>query len=145
MLRRIGASHKNDGPMSNEVKLFLAHHQTKWSDDENERVYRHDLRSVQAYKNDAAQDIKQWPAWRRIACRVLLIHGMTSDALLEQTIRKMKRTTELSVMHVPHTGHTPALTDPYQIELVCQWLGDTGPVGEWCSLPPSYGRHETVG
>ena len=145
LLRRIGASHKNDGPMSNEVKLFLAHHQTKWSDDENGRVYRHDIRAVQAYKQHAARDINQWSAWRRIPCRVLLIHGMTSDALAEETIRKMQRTTDMSVMHVPHTGHTPALTDSHQIELLHLWLDDAGPAGEWCSLPRSNGHREAVG
>ena len=38
MLRRVGASQKNDGPLSDEIRFSLTFHQTRWSDDEGGRV-----------------------------------------------------------------------------------------------------------
>jgi pimeloyl-ACP methyl ester carboxylesterase len=49
MLRRIGASQKNDGPVSDDIRFNLTFHQTRWSDEENGRIYRHDVRALQAY------------------------------------------------------------------------------------------------
>src|SRR5882672_2429308 len=122
LLRRVGASQKNDGPISDDIRFNLTFHQTRWSEEEGGRVYRHDVRAMQAYQQTAQHSLKQWDAWRSVDCRVLLVHGMLSDALLDSTIGRMCRAKRISVMYVPDTGHTPLLADRNQIAHIRQWL-----------------------
>jgi pimeloyl-ACP methyl ester carboxylesterase len=135
LLRKVGASSKNDGPVSDDIRFNLTFHQTRWSDDEDGRVYRHDLRAMQAYRRSAQASMSQWDEWSRVRCPVLLIHGMQSDALLAPTIRRMRRGKDLVLMHVPDTGHTPLLADRNQIAFIRQWLAGEVPDGrEWSVL-----------
>jgi len=135
LLRKVGASQKNDGPVSDDIRFNLSFHQTRWSDEENGRVYRHDVRAMQAYRRTAHRSLMQWEQWRAVQCPVLLIHGMQSDALFELTIRRMSRGKPITVMHIPQTGHTPLLADRNHIDFIRQWLADAGPEGrEWTAL-----------
>jgi len=122
LLRRIGASQKNDGPVSDDIRFHLTFHQTRWSDEEGGRVYRHDVRAMQAYSRSAQRSVRQWREWERVRCPILLIHGMQSDALFDRTIRRMARGRSITIMHVPDTGHTPLLADRNQIWFIRQWL-----------------------
>ncbi|MFN0299672.1 MAG: alpha/beta fold hydrolase [Burkholderiales bacterium] len=135
LLRRIGASQKNDGPISDDVRFNLTFHQTRWSDEEGGRVYRYDVRALQAYRRDATESLRQWPWWDRIRCPVLVIHGLCSDALLPATLRRMARSKSVTIMHVPDTGHTPVLADRNQIWFIRDWLSDGGNAArEWTVL-----------
>jgi pimeloyl-ACP methyl ester carboxylesterase len=135
LLRRVGASQKNDGPVSDDIRFNLTFHQTRWSDDENGRVYRHDVRAMQAYRKSAHASVSQWAQWNRVKCPVLLIHGMESDALSESTIRRMSRHKRITVMHIPETGHTPLLADRNQIDFIRLWLdGQACEGAEWSVL-----------
>lgn len=135
LLRKVGASGKNDGPVPEEIRFNLTFHQTRWSDEENGRVYRHDVRAMQAYRVGAHRSLAQWTEWKQVDCPVLLIHGMESDALTEPTIRRMRAGKDLLVMRVPDTGHTPLLADRNQIAYIRQWLdGDRPAGGEWSVL-----------
>lgn len=122
LLRKIGASQKNDGPISDDIRFNVTFHQTKWSDEEGGRVYRHDVRALQAYRADAQEALDQWTLWRKVRCPVLLIHGMLSDALLPPTIKRMQQNHNVTVMHVPDTGHTPVLSDRNQNWFIHEWL-----------------------
>ena len=134
LLRKIGASQKNDGPVSDDIRFNVTFHQTKWSDEEGARVYRHDVRALQSYRDDAQESLDQWSLWKRVKCPVLLIHGMLSDALLEPTIKRMKENPRVTVMHVPDTGHTPVLSDRNQNWFIHEWLKGRGGIGEWTVL-----------
>ena len=134
LLRKIGASQKNDGPISDDIRFNVTFHQTKWSDEEGGRVYRHDVRALQAYRADAQQSLDQWRLWKRVRCPVLLIHGLLSDALLPPTIRRMQLAHNVVVMHVPDTGHTPVLSDRNQNWFIHEWLGGRGGLREWTVL-----------
>ena len=134
LLRKIGASQKNDGPISDDIRFNVTFHQTKWSDEEGGRVYRHDVRALQAYRADAKESLDQWALWKRVRCPVLLIHGMLSDALLPPTIRRMKESHNVTVMHVPDTGHTPVLSDRNQNWYIHEWLRDRTDAREWSVL-----------
>jgi pimeloyl-ACP methyl ester carboxylesterase len=134
LLRKIGASQKNDGPISDDIRFNVTFHQTKWSDEEGGRVYRHDARALQAYKHDAQESLDQWTHWRKVRCPVLLIHGMLSDALLAPTIKRMKANPNVTVMHVPDTGHTPVLSDRNQNHFIHAWLRDETDAREWTVL-----------
>ena len=127
LLRRVGAAHKHDGPIDDALRLFLAWHQTRWSDENDGRVYRHDPRAMLAYQRDAARSVDQWAEWETIACPVLLLHGVLSDALSPRTIARMQRARPLSVAHIPHTGHAPVLAAPAQIAAIDAWLRDADP------------------
>ena len=135
LLRRIGASQKNDGPVSDDIRFHLTFHQTRWSEEEGGRVYRHDARAMQAYALSAQHSLGQWREWERVHCPILLIHGMQSDALFDRTIRRMARGRPMTIMHVPDTGHTPLLADRNQIWFIRQWLlGAEIPQSEWTVL-----------
>jgi pimeloyl-ACP methyl ester carboxylesterase len=135
MLRRVGAAQKNDGPVSDDIRFNLTFHQTRWSDDEGGRIYRHDVRALQAYRRDAQKSLRQWAQWRQVRCPVLLIHGLQSDALFEPTIRRMARGKQFTVMHLPDTGHAPLLADRNQSWFLRDWLLGTGHAeGEWTVL-----------
>ncbi len=135
MLRRVGASQKNDGPVSDEIRFNLTFHQTRWSEEENGRVYRHDVRALQAYRVSAQKSLEQWAQWGKVNCPMLLIHGMQSDALLPPTIKRMRRNKDLTLMHLPDTGHAPLLADRNQIWFIRDWLlGEQQAEAEWSVL-----------
>jgi pimeloyl-ACP methyl ester carboxylesterase len=134
LLRKIGASQKNDGPISDDIRFNVTFHQTRWSDEEGGRVYRHDVRALQAFRADAQESLDQWSLWRKVKCPVLLIHGMLSDALLRPTITKMLLKHDVTVMHVPDTGHTPVLSDRNQNWFIHEWLRDNLDSREWSVL-----------
>ncbi len=144
LLRKIGASQKNDGPISDDIRFNVTFHQTKWSDEEGGRVYRHDVRALQAYRADARTSLDQWKLWKRVRCPVLLVHGMLSDALLEPTIARMLRNPGVQVMHVPDTGHTPVLSDRNQNWFIKQWLLGGCDARQWSVLHARL-REETSG
>lgn len=143
LLRKIGASQKNDGPVSDDIRFNVTFHQTRWSDEEGGRVYRHDVRALQAFRTDAQASLDQWALWKRVRCPALLIHGLLSDALLGPTIRRMQRSGRVRVMHVPDTGHTPVLSDRNQNWFIHEWLLDRIDSAEWTVLhaPPREQAH----
>ena len=139
LLRKVGASQKNDGPLADDIRFSLTFHQTRWSDDESGRIYRHDVRALQAYRRDAQHSLHQWTQWKHVHCPLLLVHGLLSDALLPPTIERMRRGKAITVMHVPDTGHTPLLADRHQTAFIRDWLlGLRRAGGEWTVLhaPP---------
>jgi pimeloyl-ACP methyl ester carboxylesterase len=134
LLRKIGASQKNDGPVSDDIRFNVTFYQTKWSDEEGGRIYRHDVRALQAYRDDAQESLDQWRLWKRVRCPVFLIHGMMSDALLSPTIKRMMENERVSVMHVPDTGHTPVLSDRNQNWFIHEWLMGRSSSRHWTVL-----------
>jgi pimeloyl-ACP methyl ester carboxylesterase len=134
LLRKIGASQKNDGPISDDIRFNVTFHQTRWSEEEHGRVYRHDVRALQAYRADAQESLDQWSLWKRVKCPVLVIHGMISDALLPETIERMKENHRVTVRPLPPPGHTPVLSDRNQNHFIHEWLVDRADAREWTVL-----------
>jgi pimeloyl-ACP methyl ester carboxylesterase len=137
LLRRVGAAHKNDGPLNPGIVLHNCYHLTRWSDSESGRVYRHDLRAMQAYRNEAHLDVEQWAAWERLRVPVLVLHGTESDALLPDTVARMRARPETTVVHIAATGHTPALAEPHQIDVISRWLDDSRSVADDSVISPA--------
>lgn len=138
LARRIGAAHKHDGPVSAEIRQFLAYHQTRWSDENAGRVYRHDPRAMLAYRRDAQHGLDQWDDWAALRedLPVLLLHGMESDALGPRTLARMGRQhPRLAVAHIPDTGHTPVLSDRHQTAVIRAWLDGALPGAVRLSVP----------
>jgi len=92
------------------------------------------VRALQAYRADAKESLDQWNLWKRVRCPVLLIHGMLSDALLPPTIKRMQERDNVTVMHVPDTGHTPVLSDRNQNWFIHEWLQGATQAREWSVL-----------
>lgn len=133
LMRRIGASQKDDGPVSAAARLHNMAWMTRWSEADGGRVYLHDPRAMQAFRRDARQSLKQWQQWRCIDCPVLLIHGLQSEVLLPSIIARLRRGHDVLVAHVPLTGHTPGLSDSNQIVCIGLWLQrDAQLAGEFC-------------
>jgi pimeloyl-ACP methyl ester carboxylesterase len=143
LLRRLGASQKNDGPVSDDIRFNLTFHQTRWSEEDGGRIYRHDVRAMQAYRRDAQKSLRQWREWERVRCPILLVHGLQSDALFEPTIRRMARGRDVTIMRLPDTGHAPLLADRNQIWFIRDWLLRAGTAAnEWTVLhAPPRERH----
>ncbi len=142
LFRRLGASAKNEGPVTEDELLHNTYFQTKWSDSHGGRVYRHDPRALQAYAEEAAGDLDQWQDWAGIARPVLVVHGLLSDALLDDTVAAMGRRPGTVAMHVPDTGHMPALSSDNQIHFLRRWLCGEGPEAAFTCLNPQAGpRH----
>lgn len=145
IMRRAGAAQKHDGPVGDEVRQFIAYHQTRWSDEDAGRIYRIDPRALLAYQRDAARSVDQWAAWAALQCPVLLVHGLESDALTPATITRMKRSHGMTLAHVPDTGHTPVLSDRNQTAMIGDWLrGPAGQTGEF-SVPHAPARRPRQG
>lgn len=127
MFRRAKAAARHSGPAPDAVLLHAAHHRTRWSDDEQGRGYRHDLRALLANRADARSSLDLWEDWAKVTCPLLLIQGTRSDATTEETIDRMRGSRSLSVIHVPGTGHTPSLSNYTLIADVVRWTGDDRP------------------
>lgn len=137
MLRKTGAAQKNDGPVPGRLRVLISRAQTLWCAANGGRIYRYDIRAMQEYQAQAVADIEQWAQWSALACPVLVIHGMQSDALLPATIRRMQDKPGVTVMHIPDTGHTPALAEPNHLCLIRRWLGDDPALAGEFSAPYS--------
>ena len=122
ILRKVGISQRNDGPLGEGVRLYNTYHQTRWSDEEGGRIYRHDPRALMAYREDAQHNVNVWASWWRLRQKVLVTHGMESDALLAPTLERMQQRKSVTVAHIPCTGHTPVLDDANHIHFIRAWL-----------------------
>ena len=123
LLRKVGISQRNDGPISEAARLYNTYHQTRWSKSDSGRVYRYDPRALMAYREESHQSVNIWPEWQRLKQDILVLHGMESDALLPPTLRRMQRNPAVKIIDIPNTGHTPALDKPEHAEWIRNWLG----------------------
>jgi pimeloyl-ACP methyl ester carboxylesterase len=127
---------KNDGPVEDAVLLHNGFHQTRWSEADGGRVYRHDLRALLAYRIMAQSDLDLWAVWARVCCPVLVLHGLQSDALTAETVARMQEVRDFACVEIPDTGHTPALSCANQLALIGGWLDDPARFGSMlCCVP----------
>ena len=136
LFRRTGAATKHKGPTTDAASLHYAHNMTCWSDNEEGRIYRHDLRALLAYRNEATESLNIWPQWDKVECPVLLLHGTQSDATSVKTIDQMRQHKNLSVIHVHKTGHTPSLSDGKLNDQIAKWILDDRPFNEDMEFEP---------
>ncbi|CAM2812665.1 alpha/beta fold hydrolase [Legionella worsleiensis] len=68
-------------------------------------------------------DIDLWSIWQKIQCPVLVIHGVHSDLLTPEIIKRMQRTHhKTDVFEIEDAGHAPALLNPAEHEIIINWL-----------------------
>lgn len=124
MFRKTTISMQHSGPDMDASRFYTQHFKTRWSEEEGGRVYRHDIRAMMAYRDSATQNLDQWDDWDQIKCPVLLLHGLESDALSHETIRRMKANPLLSVIHIHDAGHTPSLSEGELNQTIAEWVLD---------------------
>ncbi|PKU24647.1 alpha/beta hydrolase [Telmatospirillum siberiense] len=140
LFRRAGAAQKHDGPLSDAVRLHNIMGQTKRCDAGGGREYRHDPRTTQAYAEQVTKDINQWNDFHALQCPILLLHGEDSEVTPPEMVRRMQmvKSDSLTVVHVPLTGHTPALADRDATSVIGSWLaGVTLPAESTLPAPPT--------
>lgn len=97
------------------------------------------MRALQAYREDSQHSLMQWRQWQHVDVPVLLIHGLQSDALMASTIARMRRGKDLTLMHIPDTGHSPLLADRNHTWFIREWLLHPQRLcGEWTALHASW-------
>lgn len=138
LFRRTGAANRHVGPSPDAVMLHNNHHKTKWSEQEDGRIYRHDPRATIAYRNEAVQSLNLWDEWNQVKCPVLLIHGIESDATSSATIDQMREHEQFSVIHVEGAGHTPSLGDCNLTRHIADWLFADKPFDTDIHIQPVY-------
>jgi len=124
LLEKTGVSQKNDGPVQPAARMLMAFRGTRWSDEEQGRVYRHDPRCMLAYQEDAKHCVDCWPIWNSLNLPIMLLHGLQSDALPTEQVQQMQKTKPIHLVELPGVGHTPSLCQPNQIEHVQRWLSE---------------------
>lgn len=76
-----------------------------------------------AFKGVELEEIRMWEVWDAIRCPVLVLRGAESDLLTAETVAEMRRRGPGCEAHeVPGVGHTPALMDDEQIDVVRRFL-----------------------
>ena len=122
LFRRTGAAQKKDGPVEDAVLLHNSWYTTRWSDEDGGRVYRHDLRALLAYREEARNSLDLSHEWLDVRCPVLVLHGLLSDNLIEAIWKPMTVLDHVCIRHVPRTGHTPVLSDFHTVHAIDEWL-----------------------
>lgn len=137
LFRRAGAAQKHDGPLSDAIRLHNIMGQTKRCEAGGGREYRHDPRTTQAYAEQVGLEINQWNDFHALQCPILLVHGEDSEVVPPEMVRRMQmaKGDDLTVVHVPLTGHTPALADHDLIRVIASWLTGASVPAE-STLPP---------
>jgi len=130
MLRKTAISMRHSGATYDASLFYNQHYKTRWSIEDNGRIYRHDIRAMLAYRSAATKSLNQWNYWDQIKCPVLLLHGLESDALSHKTIDHMRINPLLSVIHVHGAGHTPSLSDGELNQWIADWVLDDKPYGQ---------------
>ncbi len=83
----------------------------------------YDPRIADAFKQVELNDVVLWPLWDAIDCPSLVLRGVDSDLLLEETAREMtERGPKADLETIPDCAHAPALMDADQIAIVRDWL-----------------------
>ncbi len=115
--------HAPFGRLSDAQWQHLTRHSTRLHSDGCYRLH-YDAQIRQAF-TDNIDEVDLGTVWQRVRCPVLLLHGLESDLLLPDTIALMQQShPHMQVVHIPDTGHAPALMEAGQIQIIQDFLGD---------------------
>ncbi len=114
--------HAGFGPLTDDQWIHLARHSVHPATD-GQYSLMYDPAIALPFKSEPMQDIDLWDTWDRIRCPVLVLRGIESDVLLEETAAEMQRRgPPTEVVQFRDIGHAPALMAKDQIDTVCNWL-----------------------
>jgi pimeloyl-ACP methyl ester carboxylesterase len=109
------------GDLSDENWRHLARYGTRTTQD-NKLSLAWDPAIAQPFLA-AEQDVDLWPAYDRVRCPVLLLHGLQSDVLPTPVAQEMtQRGPRAELVEFPKIGHAPALMDPTQIAIIVKFF-----------------------
>lgn len=115
--------HAPFGQLSDEQWQHLTTH--SHFEKEGKYYLAYDAKIAQIFRDGVGHDIELWDIWKAIRASVMVIHGLDSDILTQETLDKMKDIIpDLTVVHCVRVGHAPALMTKEQIDSVARWLLD---------------------
>lgn len=110
------------GPMTEAQRRRFVEIGTRLQPDGSWRM-SYDPTIAWAFKGMELDDIRMWEVWDAIRCPVLVLRGAESDLLTAATVAEMRgRGPGCEAHEVPGVGHTPALMDDEQIDIVRRFL-----------------------
>ncbi|WP_353570601.1 alpha/beta hydrolase [Candidatus Albibeggiatoa sp. nov. BB20] len=115
--------HATFGHLSDEQWKHLAAH---GSYEKNGQYYlAYDPKISKVFQESIGQDVELWDIWKLIKSPVMVLHGLDSDILTQDTLDKMKEIhSELTIVHCVKVGHAPPLTTKEQTDSAACWLLD---------------------
>lgn len=87
-------------------------------------VLAYDPAIAKVFSNeDARKDIDLWNLWQKLNMNLLILRGTLSDILEKNTAERMVQNKDSAiVVEFENVGHTPALMDNDQINVIKNWL-----------------------
>jgi pimeloyl-ACP methyl ester carboxylesterase len=114
--------HAGFGPLTDDQWVHLARHSVHHATG-GQYSLMYDPAIALPFKTEPMQDINMWDTWERIRCPVLVLRGIESDVLLEETAAEMQtRGPPTEVVQFRDIGHAPALMAKDQIDTIRNWL-----------------------
>lgn len=85
---------------------------------------KYDKNIFENYKKYNNKDMNLWQIWQKISCPIFVIKGEKSRFLDLDTYNKMLEKDQVTGTILKNIGHTPALMNPHEIELIANWLNN---------------------
>ena len=110
-------------PMMDEDWEHLALTSSYASDDGLRLAFDPDISNTYGRRYWYLMYFNLWKYWVRIKCPVLILRGTESDFLTQSLCeRMMRKLPQAELLEFEHTGHTPTLNAPEQIDPILKWL-----------------------
>jgi len=110
-------------PMTDEDWEHLALTSSYASDDGLRLAFDPDISNTYGRRYWYLMYFNLWKYWVRIKCPVLILRGTESDFLTQSLCeRMMRKLPQAELLEFEHTGHTPTLNAPEQIDPILKWL-----------------------
>lgn len=121
-LRRI---YSEFAPMSDEDWQHMAHFSSRRTKSGSYRL-KVDNRVGAAFRDSISYfNVEMWDTWERITCPVLILRGMDSGFLTQETAERMLECgPETTLVEFEDTGHTPTLRNDEQVSVIAEWLDE---------------------
>ncbi|WP_299438234.1 alpha/beta hydrolase [uncultured Rhodospira sp.] len=115
--------HADFGPMTDRDWADLTRHSIVQREDGPGWLRHHDPGIGDPMKGQEQADTDLWGLWGLIRCPVLVLRGVRSDVLTQETAAQMaERHPDCTVHEVPDVGHAPMFTTPEINRLVVDFL-----------------------
>ncbi|MBI1891776.1 MAG: alpha/beta hydrolase [Burkholderiales bacterium] len=110
---------KEWGALTEEQILHLCRHGFRQVD--GRWIFHYDRNIIHGFRWPPG-DVDLWEFYRKIACPILVIHGMRSVVLPEAVAAKLRQEPNTTVFDVADAGHAPSLMTPDQTKAIADFL-----------------------
>jgi pimeloyl-ACP methyl ester carboxylesterase len=111
------------GPLTDEHWAHLARHGARWDEATGTWRLHYDPGIAKPFKDEFNEPMDLWPLWDHLSSPTLVLRGVDSDVLLQETVDEMlARKPSTTLIEFPGVGHAPMLMSDDQIQPVRGWL-----------------------